>query len=301
MPNEIYVGAPLGDPSITGDLVANTGSASTPLGQGSGSYGLGTDQTYGAFSYDQQVTVRQGETCILYGQSTVSTGTLTLMEGSTFTLRDASNAVVTGFPAGTTGYDTAAAATVKVWYQLDTSYLKPGVYYGLFSYILTASSDGLQRLDVPDIQVIVLPAVHAVATYDLTTAVGKVRFWVRDTDLSAPTFSDAELQLFVDQAGLDSSNNPRLFRAAYYGLMALATDASKIAAVEKIGVFGTDSYKTWQAITAQAKLVNELDMQGVTPYVLENTAGFDRYIPDTTVISGVPTLTSSSDKSMRQW
>lgn len=39
------------------------------------------------------------------------------------------------------------------------------------------------------------------ATYDLTTAVGQVRLWIPDTDLTAPELEDEEITFFLNQVG----------------------------------------------------------------------------------------------------
>lgn len=40
-------------------------------------------------------------------------------------------------------------------------------------------------------------------TYDLTTAIGKVRLRIPDKDSQAPLFDDAEIQAFLDANGAD--------------------------------------------------------------------------------------------------
>lgn len=82
------------------------------------------------------------------------------------------------------------------------------------------------------------------ATYDLNTPIGKVRFYIPDTDPQNPIFSDEEIDFALAQNGMD----PRL--AAATCLEVIAGDPRRITQYSRGGVGA--SYQTAEAIRARA-------------------------------------------------
>ncbi len=107
---------------------------------------------------DGFVTIRQGEKRPIYGQETLSSGTMTIASSPTpaATLYNATGAGVGGFvglPA--TGYDSGAQAAPRVWLVLDTTSLAPGFYTLVFNFT-AAASDSTTRIYEPAVEVQVL-------------------------------------------------------------------------------------------------------------------------------------------------
>lgn len=107
---------------------------------------------------DGFVALRKGEKRPLYGQETLSSGTLTIQASPTpaVTLYDASGNGVSGFvglPA--TGYDSGAQAAPRVWLNLDTSGLAAGFYTLVFTFTATGS-DSTTRVYEPSLELQVL-------------------------------------------------------------------------------------------------------------------------------------------------
>ncbi len=107
---------------------------------------------------DGYVTLRQGEKRPVYGQETLSSGTMTIASSPTpaATLYNSNGAGVIGFiglPA--TGYDSGAQAAPRIWLLLDTASLSPGFYTLVFSFT-AAASDSTTRIYEPAIEIQVL-------------------------------------------------------------------------------------------------------------------------------------------------
>lgn len=103
---------------------------------------------------DGSATFRAGEKAPVYGQVTLSSGTLTITGTPTCTLYDATGAAVAGWPKNATGFDGGALANPRVWMDLDTTTLAAGWYTLAFSFTATGS-DGMARLYEPEIDVLV--------------------------------------------------------------------------------------------------------------------------------------------------
>ena len=99
--------------------------------------------------------VRQGERRPIYGQISVSSGTVTIASSPapTATLYDATGTVVTGFNGvGISGNDTGGLSNPRLWFNLDTSGLTAGYYTLVFSTSATGS-DGTARRYTPTVEV----------------------------------------------------------------------------------------------------------------------------------------------------
>ena len=110
---------------------------------------------------DGFVKLRSGEKRPLYGQATAQTGTLTIQASPApiCTLYDSAGTAVTGLNGiAVTGYDTAASAGPRVWYNLDTTSpanLAAG-YYTLVFKFSAAGSDSTTRTYEPSLELQVL-------------------------------------------------------------------------------------------------------------------------------------------------
>lgn len=110
---------------------------------------------------DGFVRIKRGERRPLYGQASAPSGTLTVAASPTptCTLYDSQGAAVAGLAnVVVTGYDTAALASPRVWYNLDTTSptsLAAGFYTLVFAFTATGS-DGLSRKYEPSLGVQVL-------------------------------------------------------------------------------------------------------------------------------------------------
>lgn len=107
---------------------------------------------------DAAFVAKVGEEVIPYGQADAESGTLTIQSSPapTYTLYDASGAIVTGHNAqAVTGYDTAAGDPVKVWKSLDTSALAASTYVMAFKFKVQQSVDGLFRTRKPNVMVVI--------------------------------------------------------------------------------------------------------------------------------------------------
>ena len=107
---------------------------------------------------DGYITIRQGEKRPVFGQETLSSGTMTIASSPTptATLYSASGVGVGGFvglPA--TGYDSGAQAAPRVWLVLDTTSIAPGFYTLVFNFT-AAASDFTTRIYEPAVEVQVL-------------------------------------------------------------------------------------------------------------------------------------------------
>lgn len=112
---------------------------------------------------DSFARIRQGEKRPLYGQVSVSTGTLTIAASPapSCTLYDSAGNAVSGLSAvAATGYDTGAQAAPRVWLDLDSTspiVLAAGFYTLVFKLSATGS-DGIDRVLEPSVEVQVLAA-----------------------------------------------------------------------------------------------------------------------------------------------
>lgn len=83
-------------------------------------------------------------------------------------------------------------------------------------------------------------------SYDLTTAVGKTRFHLADTNASTAIWTDEELLYCLSLAG----QQPEL--AAARALRAAAADAAKLAVLTNIGTLGNDERHVYKALLEMA-------------------------------------------------
>lgn len=225
-------------------------------------------------SYTDTVSLRVGEKKPIYGEVSVTTGIVTV--GSpTFSLYGSDGTLVSGF-SNLTASCTTPAALVDIYYNLDTADLPLGVYVAIFKYTATASADAIGRIDRPTVQVEVLPIVETKATFNpaLSTARDVLRMWVRDTDVTDPTWSNAELDYFIAQATIDTVYRP--YRAIYLTLFNALIDAARLASIEKIGVFMTNTKSTADAIRDTLKEVQMLDAQFALPATIATTPIYER-------------------------
>ena len=104
-----------------------------------------------------------------------------------------------------------------------------------------------------------MPSIEA--TYDLTTAVGKTRFHVSDTNVAPGSYvwTDAELAYCLQLAG----QVPEL--AAARALRAAAADAAKTSVVTRVGLITNDETGVAQALIAMADALEAADRGSVPP------------------------------------
>lgn len=106
-------------------------------------------------SVDGYVKMRKGEKRPGYGSATAVSGTLTIAASPApvVYLYDSSGAVVSGYNGiSATGYDASAAASVRVWYLLDTASLAVDEYRMVFKFS-AAGSDSMTRIYEPAIAI----------------------------------------------------------------------------------------------------------------------------------------------------
>lgn len=103
-------------------------------------------------------------------------------------------------------------------------------------------------------------------TYDVTTALGKVRLWIQDTDANAYAFSDEEINAVMS----DHSDDVRQSSASL--LLILANSKAKLAKMKSAGKYSEDTRSIAKELRDQAKAI--LDM-AVEPWfdVAEQTFG----------------------------
>ena len=201
-------------------------------------------------AYEAVVNIRKGSIENVYGNSSVDTGTLALASGGTFSLYNQLGEVVLDAVA-ITGHSSSPAASIDVWYLLDASTLDAGVYFGLFSYNVTPSSDSAQRTDRPALQINILDYVEVVATFDLATNIGKTRLYLGDRDPQNPIWKDSELSFFLTQVSTP-------IRAAALGYDVAAGQESYLAMYERLQVFSVDRRTLPKALREQADRLREL-------------------------------------------
>jgi len=212
-------------------------------------------------AYDAQIQIRQGSNRPVYGQIFApSGGTVTIQSGGTFTLLDETGAIVTGFNAvPVSGWTPGAQTSPLIWYILNASTLNPDnlescVYFGVFIFE-GIGSDGIARNPfVVDIQIQVLALVEVLATYNENQLSGypnsliyQVRLYITDVDMTNPTFTDGEINFFVQ------SNNSNVLLAAAVALETTATNAAYLANTVKIGSFGSGADEVYDALMERAK------------------------------------------------
>lgn len=204
-------------------------------------------------AYDYEVDRPSGDKRPLYGTATAPAGyTVTLTGAGTFTLFDATGAIVTNFNAiPATGYDGGALLTARTWFNFDTTGLATGYYTSLHSFPGTATTDNLPRVFEVRGQIDILPPVEVVASYDLTTPVGQTRLYFADTVASDAVFSDAELLRYL----ADTGGVPRI--AAATALETAAADAAKVAVIAKNVDISTDVSKISGMLLASAQRLRD--------------------------------------------
>ena len=214
--------------------------------------------------YDANVTLRQGEIRPLYAQAnaalsdtlTIQAAPATPYSAPTFTLLDATTGIaVAGYTsiailAGS--YQSGALAGPLLWHILDTSGLNPGVYIARFVFAVQSTLDGLMRELACEVQVCLLAALEALATYDPSNALGQARLYCLDTDMAQAIFSDTEILQFLQ----DTGGMPLL--AAALALELLATDHARLATVLKIGTFGENAVGIYKALAERAARLRHL-------------------------------------------
>ena len=93
--------------------------------------------------------LRKGEKKPLFGKGVADSGTLTISTQPKITIYDSAGAAVAGLSnLDTTGYDAGAAATVKAWYNLDSTTptaLAAGFYTAVITFSALGSSDNMTR------------------------------------------------------------------------------------------------------------------------------------------------------------
>lgn len=106
---------------------------------------------------DGYVKVRYGSTRPVFGQATISTGTLTISGTPKVSVKDISGSVVAGFDnIDASGWDNTAVANPRAWLNFQGT-VSPAEYTFLFSFDATGS-DSVSRTYNPEIAVRVLPA-----------------------------------------------------------------------------------------------------------------------------------------------
>lgn len=92
-------------------------------------------------------------------------------------------------------------------------------------------------------------------TYDLSTPIGKCRTYLGDTCVSAPIFTDAEIEMLLT----DSQNNPKqnLFIAAANGYLTNAGSQAKVAVRIAVGSFKYEKLGVHAALLAMSREYRE--------------------------------------------
>jgi hypothetical protein len=152
----------------------------------------------------------------------------------------------------------------NVSYDLDCTSITPNLYYGSFS-IQPQASDNKSRVLVPDVQIRVLPYVEVVATFDPSTARGRLRQELQDISdfiipgtavgITSPTFSDSEVDAFLYQASpllapqgpYTALNNQTVYMAAYYGWINIASTKANLVKVQRILFIQSSTQSTYEA------------------------------------------------------
>jgi hypothetical protein len=229
-----------------------------------------------AYNNTSDISFRVGEKDLLYASfNGVAPATATIAPGSTFTLYDQTNTPVATYNnVQVTGYDAGVSiSTGKVWYNLDTSILAPGIYYAVFAYSITGN-DNLVRNMKPDLQIQIFPVVEMVATFDLTTIRGQIRLWSRDIDMLNPINSDLEIDSCMYGGGYfglgadtfsPSTMMSTIFLSAAYVFDLMAGDAAKVATIEKIGAISDNTKVTYDALKDMASSLRERAGNNVLP------------------------------------
>ena len=213
--------------------------------------------------YDANVTLRQGEIRPLYAQANAALSDTLTIQGApaspysapTFTLLDATGTAVAGYagvPIAAGSYQSGALAGPLLWHIVDTSGLNPGVYIARFVFAAQSTLDGLTRELACEVQVCLLAALEAMATYDPSSALGQARLYCLDTDMAQAIFSDTEILQFLQ----DTGGMPLL--AAALALELLATDHARLATVLKIGTFGENAVGIYKALAERAARLRHL-------------------------------------------
>lgn len=203
-------------------------------------------------TYDARVVVRQGSVRPLYAEADIPDGgTAVVQPGAAFTLYREDGTVEPGFSAvAVSGYEAGPQSALRVWYLLNTAGLSAGAYNGVFQF-QAHGSDGIDRTLAVDLSIVLLPAVEVTATYVeselAATPLYQARLHAGDTDVSAATWSDAELSYFLSISGGLAQ------LAAAQALEALALDRAKLANAVRIGAFGNGEAEAYKAIAERAK------------------------------------------------
>ena len=104
-------------------------------------------------------------------------------------------------------------------------------------------------------------------TYDLTTAIGKVRLKIADTDITDAHFTDEELQVFLDEAGGSD------YLAAALALEAWATAISSNMTSEKIGDYSYTKKEAESKLAAAARYRTQEESAPVSTWAEMNLTG----------------------------
>lgn len=89
-------------------------------------------------------------------------------------------------------------------------------------------------------------------TYDLSTLIGKVRLYSKDTSLISPRFTDEEILVFLEMEG----NDPRL--AAAVNLENTAASQTLMAKVVGVGDIKLDGISLAESLISQANHLRRL-------------------------------------------
>ncbi len=92
-------------------------------------------------------------------------------------------------------------------------------------------------------------------TYDLTTDIGKVRLKIADTNTASFIFTDAEIQVFIDESG-------DLHNAAAMALYANAADSGRLATRKTAGNYTEDLTAIAKELRTLAEKYFELSQYG---------------------------------------
>jgi hypothetical protein len=203
-------------------------------------------------SYEACVSYRKGAIKPVYGKVSALYGqTLTIQSGGTFSLYDNLGNIALG-PVAVTGYDSTPLQTANIWYVLSTAGLNAAEYYGLFSFPVLGA-DSIVRTELSDVQIIILPIVEIIATYDDTglmsgtnVVINQVRLALSDTNPANAIWSDAEILYWYSAGG------GTVLIAAALALEALAVDKAKLANAIQIGSYGNGESEVYKAVVERA-------------------------------------------------
>ena len=123
-------------------------------------------------------------------------------------------------------------------------------------------------------------------TTDPTTAIGKVRLLIADTDATNYTFEDAEIQAFLD---LENGN---LRIAGATAIVSIVSDRAKLAKVVQLGRYQTQQQAVADLLAIAERLRSDAIAQGglQTAELALTDENYESYRPSWRGINDLPVV-----------